>query len=97
MSPRCTFCQHEIPTSEKTGRTEECPHCRRDLHCCLQCRFYDKTAHHECRETQAEYVQDKEKANFCDYFVFDPQIQKAKDADKKAQEAKSQLEALFRK
>ena len=91
---KCAFCQKEVPVLGRVGRCDVCPSCDHDLHCCYQCQFYDAKAHRECREPQAEYVSDKEKANFCDYFVFDPQIQ-VKTADKEAQKAK--FESLFKK
>ena len=94
MTCQCVFCHREISFENRIGRTEECPHCRRDIHCCLQCRFYDRTAHHECRESSAEFVADKEKANFCDYFVCDPKINLGPD---KSEETKQKLEKLFGK
>jgi hypothetical protein len=39
------------------------------MKCCFNCKFYDREAHHQCREPQAEWVRYKEKANFCSYFV----------------------------
>ena len=50
------------------GRRESCPNCSADLHCCLNCDFYDAHVHNQCRETQAEWVRYKEEANYCDYF-----------------------------
>ncbi len=38
------------------------------LHCGHNCHFYDPVAHNQCREPQADWVKDKEMANFCDYF-----------------------------
>jgi hypothetical protein len=32
------------------------------------CRFYDTAAANACRETVAEAVTDKQRANFCGYF-----------------------------
>ena len=52
------------------GRKEECPHCSTDLHTCTHCSFYDTGSYNECREPQADVVKEKEKANFCDYFVW---------------------------
>lgn len=92
--PVCCFCQKDISLKEKPGFRDACPHCGRDLHCCYQCYFYDRSAHHECREPMAEFVADKDKNNFCDYFVFDPQIQ-VQPENKNAVKAK--LEALFKK
>ena len=91
----CVFCSHEIVVEDRVFRTESCPHCHRDLHCCLQCRFYDPSAHHECRESSAEFVSDKERANFCDYFVFD--LQMKTNIQKEAEEARAKLDALFKK
>ena len=92
---KCAFCGQEIEVTDRIGRDDRCPRCANDLHCCLQCAFYDPAAHHECRESSAEFVSDKEKANFCDYYVFDPQVQT--DTHKKAGDAKKQFESLFRK
>jgi hypothetical protein len=33
------------------------------------CKFFDPKVYNECHETNAERIVDKEKANFCDYFV----------------------------
>ena len=66
---RCAFCSKEIKPVGRVARNDACPHCGRDLHCCLQCKFYDLGSYNECKEVQAERVLDKEKANFCDYFI----------------------------
>jgi len=34
------------------------------------CGFYDTSAYNECRESNADRILEKEKSNFCDYFVF---------------------------
>ena len=49
-------------------RTTTCPSCGKDAHVCLNCRFYDKSAHMECRESIAEPVAQKDRSNFCEYF-----------------------------
>lgn len=58
----------DISGARKVLKTDSCPNCQFDLHACRNCRFYDLGAHNECQETQAEWVRDKEKANYCDYF-----------------------------
>jgi hypothetical protein len=68
--PLCYFCGKELSLEGKVFRRDTCQHCGRDLHACVQCRFYDKAAHNQCREPQAEQVVDKDKANFCGYFEF---------------------------
>lgn len=50
------------------SRREEC-RCRAELHVCRMCRFYDTRKAKSCAEPVAEEVQDKERANFCGYFV----------------------------
>lgn len=50
------------------GRQEVCGKCGRDTRVCKNCGFYERGAHNDCREPQAERVVDKERSNFCDYF-----------------------------
>jgi hypothetical protein len=66
---RCIFCGNELDVEGRVSRNDTCPRCHRDLHCCVQCKFYDPGSYNECKEVSAERVTDKEKANFCDYFV----------------------------
>ena len=68
--------------------------CRAELHVCLMCEFYDTSVAKSCRETVAEEVKDKQRANFCDYFrpndgAYRPGDQSAAD------KAKAELDALF--
>lgn len=37
---------------------------------CLNCVHYDRSVAYQCRERRAEPVDDKAKANFCEYFEF---------------------------
>lgn len=64
----CWKCKNEIELDRKPNRGDVCPKCGAYLRCCYNCSFYDSGAHNKCREPQAEWVGDKEKANFCDYF-----------------------------
>jgi len=66
----CHACEKELKLNLPIGRSEVCPYCSADLHCCLNCTFYDTGYYNSCRETQAERVVDKGKSNFCDYFLF---------------------------
>ena len=63
----CWKCRKETGI-EKPVRGDECPLCHADLHVCKVCEFYESGAHNDCRETSAEFVGDKERRNFCDYF-----------------------------
>ena len=63
----CWKCKKEM-SIEKPVRGDECPLCHADLHVCKACEFYESGAHNDCRESSAEFVNDKERGNFCDYF-----------------------------
>ena len=66
----CHHCGRDIGKVERVGRRDACLHCGWDLHCCLNCEFYDRAYNNQCRETQAERQVDKEAGNFCEYFSF---------------------------
>lgn len=77
------------------GRKERCPFCDNDLRCCLNCRFYDKQVYNQCRESQAERVLDKDRSNFCEYFVF--REAGSEPVPEGKQTARDKLETLFKK
>ena len=91
---KCTFCNKEINIADRVARTDVCPRCGRDLRCCKQCSFYDPHAYNECKEVSAERITDKERANFCDYFVMMGSRQGTVGRTNNARKA---LEALFKK
>ena len=75
-------------------RLDECKKCGAELHACKLCEFYSLAVAKHCRETIAEEVKDKERANFCDYFK--PRADAYSSAPQSAADkAKSELEALF--
>ncbi|MFU8802762.1 MAG: hypothetical protein ACNA8W_03035 [Bradymonadaceae bacterium] len=90
----CWNCKTEKETITKVYRSHTCDHCDMPKHSCKNCKFYDPYAPNECREPMIEPVQNKEGANFCDYFVagggFD-------DGASKQEEARARLDALFKK
>lgn len=76
------------------SRQDECPGCGNYLHVCRMCTSFDPVVPRQCLEDDAEEVMDKERLNFCDYFVaseaaFDP----ARKADE--DRARAALDALF--
>lgn len=91
---KCYKCGQIIETNRKIYRQDMCEHCDSYLHCCRNCRFYDINAYHQCREPQAEWVQDKEIGNYCEYF--EP-ADVAPEVSSKADEARRKLEELFKK
>lgn len=90
----CYKCNNELVFEVKMGFRETCHHCAADLHVCKNCQLYDPGSHNSCRESQSDYVPDKEKANFCGYFKM---VEGAREENKEVAKAKSALEALFKK
>jgi hypothetical protein len=57
---------------------------------------YDPAAHNKCREPQAEWVSEREKANFCDLFA--PNKQAGGTAPgKPATDSRNAFDSLFKK
>lgn len=93
----CWSCEKDVEVEGKISRLDSCPHCDVALKCCYNCRFYDRDAHHQCVEPQAEWVRYKEKANFCSYFQarakgeapvqrVEPPVSKEKSAARKSRQ-----------
>lgn len=74
------------------SRYDECPECGIHLHVCKMCRHWDRRAIDECRLEETDWVKDKERPNFCDYFS--PSAD-AHRPDAATQDASRDLEALF--
>lgn len=66
----CHHCGRTLQLLAAVVRADSCPFCRSDLKCCLNCRLHDPGANNQCREPQAEWQAEKEKANFCEFFEF---------------------------
>jgi hypothetical protein len=79
--------------SSLVGRRDECVFCKTDLHVCKNCEFYDSNSYNECRESSADVVKEKERANFCDFFKAQA---RGNLVDQKAKML-SAAEALFKK
>ena len=92
----CFRCGKAVEIGRTVARTDVCPHCDGDLRCCLNCKFYDRFAHQQCREPQAEFVSQKEKANFCDYIIFRDSTGGGKQKGSSSP-SKEKLEQLFKK
>ena len=71
MSPNaegvCWSCGARLVANDYQ-REGECPQCRKQTHVCRNCRFYQPGRPNDCQEPVAEAVNDKQRANFCDYF-----------------------------
>lgn len=76
------------------SRQDECPGCGNYLHVCKMCTHFDAAAARQCREDGADDVTEKDRLNFCDWFVPSDAAFDAKRKDEEDQ-AKSALDALF--
>src|SRR6476620_9128374 len=98
----CHFCGTSLDPRMRIVKDTECPSCGRDLHACVQCRNFDRTAHNMCRESQAEWVTDRDRRNFCDYFSLSlapgrgAPAAKGNTAADRASTARSKLDQLFK-
>ncbi len=91
----CYRCGHSLEAlSLPLSRHDQCPACSNYLHVCRMCVHYDTAAPGQCLEDDAEDVTEKERPNFCDWFVpatggFDTSRRRQEDA------ARAELDALF--
>jgi hypothetical protein len=92
---RCHACLKGLELKTPVGRRETCPFCGSELHCCLNCGFYAVGAYNDCREPQAERVVEKNRSNFCDYFVFRDAETEGKGKDSGGS-VKTKIESLFK-
>ena len=67
---RCFGCGavRELASGARIGFRDSCETCDVDLHVCLNCVHHDPAAYNECRESSAERVADRDRANRCEYF-----------------------------
>lgn len=93
---QCHACRQQVAlaSGESVGYRDACDRCSADLHVCLNCAHHDPTAYNECRESSAERILDRDRANRCDYFR--PRTGSALVSDER-ERAKASLEALFKK
>lgn len=96
MSIMCHKCGKQLSDTFKVlvGRGDLCPYCRAEIRSCKMCQFYDPKSYNECRESMADRITDKEKANFCDYYKIGTG---GNDAEKQRQEQLAKAAALFKK
>lgn len=89
----CWFCGSPVKDPEPLGRSLRCADCGKDLRCCKSCRHYLPGG--DCAESQAEKVIESDKANFCDWFSFNPRYREATGGEKKAMNASVSAKAAF--
>jgi len=91
----CCFCGKELDIESRIGRDETCPHCHGDLRCCLNCALYEVSSNY-CREPQSEEIRERDRSNFCDFFIFRDKGVRDESADQ-VTKAKEEWERLFKK
>lgn len=91
----CFSCGKPLQFVDRVGLREECPHCHADVHVCRNCHHYDPKVYNECKETSAEVVREKDRANYCDHFQ--ARSGNVTAANKAQQDLLSAAEALFKK
>ena len=69
----CWKCGKPLIIDGTVSRSDVCPSCGADVRSCKNCRFYEPGSHYDCRENIDELVKDKERANFCGWFMIAPQ------------------------
>ncbi len=89
---KCPYCSNLVTLP--IGRSTICPSCKKELHSCLCCEYYSPSSHWDCRENINDPVTDKERGNFCDFFMLKTKPTETKNTSK-AEEARKKLEALF--
>ncbi len=70
---KCHHCGEEWTTEKRVklpGVKETCLACSAYLHCCKNCAFHDPAKNNQCTVPNADWVPDKEGANFCGHFKF---------------------------
>lgn len=97
----CHHCGREAQLTAAVQRTDSCRYCYSDLKVCLNCRFFDPAVNNQCREPQAEWVPDKSKSNFCEFFDFQQVSPLGRPgmggSQSEQQRARSAFDSLFRK
>jgi len=93
----CSLCGKQVEIDKYFTRKSTCPECGGDLHICLNCKFYSETSHNKCLEPKAEYQRIRDKANFCDYFVFREAAPASSASAAKKEDALRKLNELFKK
>ncbi len=91
----CALCGKKVEVDKYFSRKATCLSCGGDLHICLNCRFYSETSHNKCLEPKAEFQRSRDRANFCDYFIFREVTSSSPIREK--EKAIKRLEELFKK
>ncbi|MFZ5907209.1 MAG: hypothetical protein ACOYVJ_07335 [Nitrospirota bacterium] len=92
----CALCRTAVAIDKYFTRKSVCPKCGGDLHICLNCRFYSETSHNKCLEPKAEFQRVRDRANFCDFFIFRESASPSSSSGNDKEEALRKLNDLFK-
>lgn len=90
----CHHCRKKIEVEGKISRDDVCPKCRSGLRCCLNCRFYNESAHNKCDEPISEFVGVRDRSNFCEFFEMNSGS--AAGDDDSTDQARNAFDSLFK-
>jgi hypothetical protein len=96
--PICWFCRADLPYRPLAAlpRDAECESCGRDLHVCRACRHHDPAVNNQCREPNAEWISNRERANFCEFYQL-ADVPRGLSGPDRSTEARRKLDELFGK
>ena len=99
----CWSCSTPLDVPEKDApgkvrREATCERCQAWIHCCKNCHFWNESGRN-CEEPAADWVHDRERANFCDFFAIATPEAKRASSDKPGQpvSGRDAFDRLFRK
>lgn len=92
----CHHCRMTIEVEGKITRDDVCSNCRSDLRCCLNCRFFNESAHNKCDEPVTEFVGVRDRSNFCEFFELNSCSAAGDDDDNGMDQARSAFDSLFK-
>lgn len=93
----CWYCSTKLDMfPPPVSRSALCPICGKDVRSCRNCRFLDDISISSCRESRADPVADRERANFCEWFSLDIQLTSSSNVGlERAKKARDSFSALF--
>jgi hypothetical protein len=112
MATSCYGCGATLRIDGPVGRRTTCSECDADLRSCMNCKHYDESAPHSCREPHADHVLDKTLSNACELYQLGDGASRRRASSRSARDAlgalfgeapaaaddpRDALEALFRK
>ncbi|HCM25533.1 MAG: hypothetical protein A2Z99_01450 [Treponema sp. GWB1_62_6] len=91
----CWYCGSAVVDAEPIGRSARCLDCSKDLRSCRNCRFFLPGGKGDCAESSTEFVSDKERANFCDWFALNPKFRSPSAGEGKSRKAEGDARSAF--